>query len=420
MTMSLLVPKRFLVQFLVSTTTVLTMSRALVVTRRCRHCNLNHNRLPTRSSLESSATRLFSSVALQKHVQQHNDDGEGQSNNQLGIPTETLLHPADFLTPEGTFPVLKSLSPSSILEFQKCPQSFFLQYILKLRQPTSKILCKGTMVHAALEKVFELDAPDRTLENLQNLLRKEWSSKRLSDDYKFLFENDNGGRNLEAEREWGTEALNLLQNYYQVEDPRAISKPEQREVWVVAPLAKDATQGVTAGAGGKKRWLGNEGTFQVRGIIDRMDIVRGRDNHQPYLRLTDYKTGKAPNLKYAPYMNDKIRHESFYQLFIYALLLREKQKAVGVDLRFLRLFYMTSVTGQAELLEYDLGATRAERDAKLHHIHKDLAKVWEDITSQLKVEGAEAARLWKPCTREFCYCHKCREKFVPGTLEEPA
>ena len=141
-------------------------------------------------------------------------------------PQPTTNEPL-LLDPEKDFNMTypKALSPSAINEFLNCPQSFLFQYIYGIKQPTTTALAKGTMCHAALEQVFELDAADRTLEHLQNLMRKEWSQNRKSDQYGQLFVEDDGNWNLEAEADWGREALQLLENYVNYEDPRLVERP---------------------------------------------------------------------------------------------------------------------------------------------------------------------------------------------------
>jgi hypothetical protein len=347
-----------------------------------------------------------------------------------------LYHPDDFFN--GSLPYPDALSPSSILEFQKCPQSFLFQYIYKLKQPTSTALAKGSMCHSALEQVFDLTPEQRTLENLQNLFRKEWSQNRLSKQYGMLFEIDgetetDGGtprRDLEAEGVWGRQGLQLLESYYRVEDPRTVTRPNpmQREIWVKAQLAIDSTTGVTgytnanavvanANAGVTKDSASP--SFLVRGIVDRLDLVQASDKSVA-LRVVDYKTGKAPNLKYSPTMNKKIADEAFFQLKIYALLIREKGAASAIDstmdLRWLRLFYLTSASGEAAFMDMDLGDTPQSRDRLLQEVHAELASVWNKI---LELVSLQDATQFVGCDRSFCYCHKCRPRFVPGTVWQP-
>lgn len=166
------------------------------------------------------------------------------------------------------------------------------------------------MCHSALEKVFDLDPQDRTLNVLQDLLRVEWSQNRLSDTYRILFENpaedpsteEKKGWDLDAEREWGQSALKLLQNYYKLEDPRSVVRPNpvKREMWLNAHLSVDPELGVTGPSSSADSSddhvspTENEDTptFHVRGIVDRLDMIRTKDSASKVsLRIVDYKTG---------------------------------------------------------------------------------------------------------------------------------
>jgi len=318
------------------------------------------------------------------------------------------------------------------------------------------------MCHSALEKVFELEPKDRTLENLQNLLRKVWSEKRLSDAYRPLFEFGDDGtekddiqgqpkRDLEKERKWGMEGLRLLENYYDLEDPRLVPRPNpiEREVWVNAKLTVNPSLGVTGYTSGNSDTppptddndaTARGDTFLVRGIVDRLDYVAAPPSPRSsntsrdgsgVLRIIDYKTGKAPNFKYSPAMNEKIANDTTWQLKIYALLLREMmaddtgnrrrkagnlQNAAGEQLRLLRLMYLTSsseTNGAAKYLDMDLGETQEERDMILQNVHWELADIWKNI---LKLVETQDPREFAHCDKKWCFCHTARARFLPGSV----
>ena len=122
-------------------------------------------------------------------------------------------------------------------------------------------------------------------------------------------------------------------------------------------------------------------------------------------------------------MNEKIVDEAFFQLQIYALLMREKGagrqlsfKENEVDMRLLRLFYLNSESGKAVHWDLDMGRSAEERDAMLQKVHKDLSDVWMNIVELVSQQDPKA---FVGCDRSFCYCHKCRPRFVPGTVWEP-
>jgi putative RecB family exonuclease len=344
--------------------------------------------------------------------------------SSLASPTtgEELLDPSTL----GEIPYPTSLSPSAVMEFKQCPQSYLFQYLYNIRQPPNQALAKGSMCHEALEKIFDLDPNDRSLERLQNLFRSSWQQHRLDAKYKDLFHISTKHYNVSEEREWGQSALKLLENYHQVEDPRLVQRPNpiQREIWVRADLRVDFKLGVTASRNHHRdvpeetTTNASNSTFHVRGIVDRLDMVKMPNSSQVVLRIVDYKTGKAPNFKYSQAMNEKIATEAFYQLKIYALLLRESNSLYingSMDLRMLRLLFLTSESGRGEYLDYDLGETQDQRDAVLQEIHQDLSSVWTSIQELVATQDPKA---FVGCNRSFCYCHKCRTQFVPGTVWE--
>jgi RecB family exonuclease len=145
-----------------------------------------------------------------------------------------------------------------------------------------------------------------------------------------------------------------------------------------------------------------------------------REDKGVALKIVDYKTGKAPMLKYTKPVNDRIMEEAFYQLKVYALLLKEKTDdgptLNSMNLRYLELLYLNSEQGTAKTLRYDLGATQEQRDEALQSIHQDLSQVWQDISDLVALQDPKA---FVGCERSFCHCHQCRDRFVPGTLWEP-
>ncbi|KAG7342387.1 RecB family exonuclease-like protein [Nitzschia inconspicua] len=370
-------------------------------------------------------------MSIDTMVNQSSSSNSSSSADRETADQPLMMHPSDF----GEIPFPTHLSPSSAMEFRECPQSFLFQYLYNLKQPTSPVLAKGSMCHKALEHIFDLEPTDRTLENLHNMLRVHWGEQRLKDEYKVLFEDDNGMRDLQAEREWGQSALQLLENYYRSEDPRTVVRPNpyKREVWVNANLTVDPSLGVSSATEKSLHDAANvtsaPETFKVRGIVDRIDMVKW-SSQQVALRIVDYKTGKAPTLKYSASMNQQIFEKNFWQLKVYALLLREMAVAKSktkpsnsgsgndgssMELRYLKLHYLTSEKGRAKVWEMDLGETQQIRDETLQEVHQDLAKIWTDIRSLVATQDPKS---FTHCDRSFCYCHKCREKFVPGTLYE--
>jgi len=372
------------------------------------------------------------------------------------------LHPSQFHKGAGDNGSIKSpsaLSPSAAAEFRACPQSYLFQYLYGIRQPTTLPLARGRLCHSALEQLFDLKPHERTLEHLNNLFRKNWSEERLKDDYKNLFDVDvavseESGhssstasefiRDLNKEREWGQEALGLLDNYYELEDPRLVPRtnPIEREMWVQTKLNMDASKGVT-GTNSNSSNSNNidEAKFLIRGIVDRLDFVgipntprsafvdeNINNERSGCIRIVDYKTGKAPDFKYSPETNERIANENMWQLKIYALLLREMiaagktkskgrnlKNVLGTDIRLMRLMYLTNNRGDAQYLDLDLGETEEDRNAILNQVHVDLIEVWQGIQ---KLVGEGDPLNFEHCDRKFCCCHKIRPKFECGSVHQ--
>ena len=83
--------------------------------------------------------------------------------------------------------MIKNLSPSRASQFKTCPKQFKFANIDKIKEPTNEVQAKGTTVHEALEKIFDLPKEERNLENLHNLFRKVWTDVRASDEHVHLF-----------------------------------------------------------------------------------------------------------------------------------------------------------------------------------------------------------------------------------------
>jgi len=190
---------------------------------------------------------------------------------------------------------LETLSPSRAGDFKTCPQLFKFRAIDKIPEPPSIYQARGTTAHLALQRLFDDVELERTPSRLYDLFREAWTEIRGDEEFEGLFED------VEAERQWGLESLELLANYFTIEDPTSF-QPEDRELDMLEDL-----DGIT-----------------IRGILDRID----RDGDGS-LVITDYKTGKAPPERYAL--------SSFFALKIYALLIRNRWGETPKEVRLLYL-----------------------------------------------------------------------------------
>ena len=200
--------------------------------------------------------------------------------------------------------VLERLSPSRASDFKQCPQLFKFRAIDRLPEPATIYQARGTTAHLALQRLFDLPAAERNAAALYDLFRAAWVEIR-DDEYPELFDTvELDLSTVEEERAWGLESLELLANYFAIEDPASFD-PLERELDMTEDL-----DGIT-----------------IRGILDRMEEVDGQ------LIITDYKTGKAPPERYAI--------PAFFALKIYGLLIRRR---TGRTPDVLRLIYLNGPT----------------------------------------------------------------------------
>jgi putative RecB family exonuclease len=153
-----------------------------------------------------------------------------------------------------------SLSPSKVSSFTDCALAFRFSSIDRLPEPPSVPATKGTLVHAALERLFVLPADERTLPAALTALDQAVDALRTDPDFTGL-ELD-----AEAEAKFVDDAERLVRRYFELEDPRSIT-----------PIGIELKLEVEIGA------------LRLRGIIDRLEL-----DEQGGLVVTDYKTGRVP------------------------------------------------------------------------------------------------------------------------------
>lgn len=192
-------------------------------------------------------------------------------------------------------PALLKLSPSSASDFKNCPQLFKFRSVDRLPEPVSAPAAKGSLVHAVLERLFLEPPSSRTPERAQQLLEALWLEVREDPEFR------PGGLPHPDESAWLTGGRALLQNYFKLEDPRAL-EATRLEWWVEYELPE----------------------MQLRGIIDRVE-----EQADGTWILTDYKTGRVPG--------EQRELSAFFGLRFYALVC---WRAFGVIPREIRLVYL--------------------------------------------------------------------------------
>lgn len=199
-----------------------------------------------------------------------------------------------------------ALSPSRINDFKQCPLLFRFRSIDRLPEPPSAAATRGTLVHAVLERLFDLPAANRTPESARGLLGPQWDDLCAREPaVAELFAGD------EEASAWLRGASALLDTYFTLEDPRRL-QPAERELLCEVEL---------------------DSGVLLRGIVDRIDVAP-----DGALRIVDYKTGRSPSEQFVG--------AALFQMRFYALVLWRLR---GVVPRRLQLIYL----GDGQVLTHD-------------------------------------------------------------------
>jgi putative RecB family exonuclease len=200
----------------------------------------------------------------------------------------------------------RTLSPSKVSSFTSCPLAFRFSQIERLPEPPSPPAVKGTLVHAALERLFwHYPAGARTPAAAAQEVERAWESLRDDEEVVGL------GLDDEAAAKFVEDARRLVANYFLLEDPN-----EARAVGIELGVETDLDG------------------LRLRGIIDRLDVMPdGR------LIVVDYKTGRAPS--------ERFERGSLGGVQTYALLCESMLGQAPAEVRLLYLREPLAITATA-------------------------------------------------------------------------
>jgi putative RecB family exonuclease len=231
--------------------------------------------------------------------------------------------PAERTTTADTAPRRPSLSPSRAADFKSCPLLYRFRTIDRLPEKKSKAAVRGTLVHAVLEKLYDLPAAERTVEAARTLVEPAWAELRDEPGIAELFTAPAG--EVLSEKEgvdaWLASAGELVETYFRLEDPTRI-EPHGREELVEVTLPDG---------------------LLLRGYVDRLDVAP-----TGALRVVDYKTGAVPR--------EAFEAKALFQMKFYALVLWRTRGVVAAQLKLLYLKdgdALTYAPDEAELLRFE-------------------------------------------------------------------
>jgi putative RecB family exonuclease len=272
---------------------------------------------------------------------------------------------------EAAAPVA-SLSPSRASDFMSCPLLYRFRVIDRLPEAPSPAATRGTVVHAVLERLFDLPAVDRTLERAAALVAPEW--QRLLDEEPELAAllDPPAAAGAAAPAAAADDlpgflsgARGLLERYFELEDPQRL-EPAERELRVEVEL---------------------ESGLVLRGFVDRLDVAPSGD-----MRVVDYKTGRAPGAGFEA--------KAMFQMRFYALVL---WRAYGRVPRLLQLLYL----GSGEVLRY------APDEADLRATEVKVKALWDAIARATETGD------WRPSPSKLCDWCSHRESHCPAWGGQP-
>lgn len=261
----------------------------------------------------------------------------------------------------------------------QCPLLYRFRVVDRLPEPPSVAAARGTLVHAALERVFDLPAVERTPEATIALLPTEWArlveeepelaslvadidrvepSPETDPDKPGPASGHESGPETGAssgaaldEAAWFAEAARFVRTWFTLEDPTRL-EPAERELYVEAEV---------------------DGLV-MRGYVDRLDVASdGR------LRVVDYKTGRSPS--------EAWEGKALFQMKFYALVLWRTR---GVIPTLLQLVYLRD----GQILRY------APEERELLATERKVRALWAAI------ETAAENGDWRPRRSRLCdWCH---------------
>lgn len=241
--------------------------------------------------------------------------------------------------------MVAALSPSRAADFMQCPLLYRFRVIDRLPEPPSSAAARGTLVHSVLERLFDVPAPERTLEHAASLVGPQWET--LLAERPELAELIGDGEEATELTAWLTSATSLVERWFGLEDPTDL-EPAERELYLECDL---------------------DGLL-LRGYVDRLDVAPNG-----MMRVVDYKTGRSPSVLF--------EGKALFQMKFYALVLWRLR---GVVPSMLQLVYL----GNAEIVRYQ------PDEADLRATERKLKALWQAI-----VRAAETGD-WRPNKSRLC------------------
>ncbi len=237
-----------------------------------------------------------------------------------------------------------ALSPSRASDFMNCPLLYRFRVVDRLPSAPSPAAARGTLVHAVLERLFDLPREERTLDAAQALVGPQWD-RLVAGEPELAGVLDTNGDGVADE--WFGQAGRLVESWFALEDPQRL-EPAERELYVEAEI---------------------DGLL-LRGYVDRLDVAPDGS-----MRVVDYKTGRSPS--------ELFERKALFQMKFYALVLWRMRGQIPA---MLQLVYL----GNGELVRYQ------PDEADLVATERKITALWAAI------ERAATTSDWRPRPSRLC------------------
>jgi len=243
-----------------------------------------------------------------------------------------------------------------------CPLLYRFRVIDRIPERPSAAAVRGTLVHAVLERLFDLPAAGRTPRAARGMLEPQWE-RLVAEEPELASLFEEGGEAEGGLAEWLEQAGAMLERYFTLEDPRRL-EPAERELFVETVLPSG---------------------LKLRGYVDRVDVAPTGE-----LRIVDYKTGSAPRADFEA--------RALFQMKFYALVLWRLRGRVP---NLLQLMYL----GNGEVLRY------VPDEADLRATERKVEALWQAIRRAMDTGD------WRPRAGRLCdWCdHRVRCPEFGGT-----
>ncbi len=275
-----------------------------------------------------------------------------------------------------------------------CPRKFYYKAVLRLPDPPGIAALQGTVAHEILEELLQLPREERTPAWAESQVIPRWR-----DHYRRHLER--GHPHLVAIPGWLPDTLRppgaeQVSTDLPAEDAVLTSiSTFCHNAFILERLTNFDPYAT------EQRFDVKIGSVPVRGVIDRLDQIASAGHD--YLFISDYKTGKPHNPRYAD--------QAFFAMRVYALMVQE---ALGITPYQLRLIYL-SRDDTAEGI-----ATMEVTDRMLADTRTQLDSIWRGIRTAHRNDH------WPPRVNPLCdwcafrdICPAWAEE-VPALEEEAA